>query len=133
MIDEVVTYYKLFDKYKDEEDINIIHHLLPCYENNQYQILKDKDKIIGFINWAYLNNNIQNKFMENAIINRFEWNCGKNIWIINYLSFETKLFSKWLKHQAIKHFGLNQKLHWLRVKDNDIKAKSFITKEYWHG
>ena len=84
MIDEVVPYYKLFDKYKDEEDINIIHHLLPSYENNQYQILKDKDKIIGFINWAYLNNNVQNKFMENAIINRFEWNCGKNIWTVSY-------------------------------------------------
>jgi len=49
MIDEVVPYYKSFNKYKDTNDIDIIHHLLPCYENNQYQILKDKDKIIGLL------------------------------------------------------------------------------------
>ncbi len=133
MINEVVSYYKLFDRYKNESSENIEHHLLPCYENNQYEILRDSNSIVGFINWAYLNNNIQNKFMETAIINRFEWDCGKNIWIINYLSFETRLFSKWLKKQAIEHFGLNQKLHWLRVKDKSIIEKSFITKEYWNG
>ena len=61
--------------------------VLPALQLNQYRLLHDNGKPVGYVSWAYLRKEIARAFVEdNAIIPLEEWNCGEMIWSIDFIA-----------------------------------------------
>ena len=58
-INKIINLYYLFPKYKNNTYQELFYHILPSLKLNQYKLFEDKDGVFGFVNWAYLNNDIE--------------------------------------------------------------------------
>ena len=110
--------FKRFDKYSYEE---LVKMLTPSLNLDQYQIHRVGNQDVGFTNWAYLSDNVEERFKLISKIKSNEWNCGNNIWVMQFLA----------KSNAIQIF------YWLKDYFKSIKepiktysTKGGIKKEY---
>lgn len=131
---EVISLYKKFDKYKDLTREDLYYHILPSFKLNQYKIHKDKNTMIAFTNWAYLNKDVENRFILTGLIEDNEWKSGNNLWHIDTVCVKniTKVMA-WTKKHFAKTLGLNQPINWLRISnDNKVYRKTTrFTKRSW--
>ena len=58
-IDEIIFFYKSFNKYKNYNYNELYNFLYPSYQFKQFKIFKNKE-IYGFVNWAFVNENAKN-------------------------------------------------------------------------
>jgi hemolysin-activating ACP:hemolysin acyltransferase len=80
---EVISLYKRFDRYKDLTREDLYYHILPSFKLNQYKIHKDKNDMIAFTNWAYLDKDAENRFISTGILEGKDWKSGDNVWHID--------------------------------------------------
>ena len=79
--DEVISLYYNFDKYKKNTYPELYYHILPSINLNQYKIFKDDKGIFGFVNWAYLNEDVEKAYVTTSKIYKNEWKSGVNLWL----------------------------------------------------
>jgi len=112
---ELISFFKKFEQYKNYTDQNIQDHLKASLQLNQYKIFKDTE-IIGFVNWAFLNDICKEKFVHHAIIDETNWNCGNNLCFANFVcSKNIRDMINWCK----EYFGKELKY------DNAVWIKAF--------
>jgi len=137
MLDEletILSLYRKFDRYNKYTDKELLFHVLPSYELNQYKIHKQGDEVIAFINWAFLNKDAENQFILTGEINPNDWKSGNNLWHIDFICVKNfKDIMAKTKRNCLNLIGLNKPTHWLRInKDNKIYRKvTRFTKETW--
>jgi len=128
---EVINLYKQFNRYKENTYEEIYNHILPSINHNYYKIFKN-DKIYGFANWAFVNENTQNKFIQTGVIDN--WNCGDIMLHIDFIATKNvKQIMNWLKDNCAKFLGLNKTIYWVRLSD-DNKVRKIMkqtTKDSW--
>ena len=54
-MDNIINFYKTFNKYKNNSNEDLHYHILPSMNCRQYKIFEDANGIYGFVNWAFLN------------------------------------------------------------------------------
>ena len=52
-LNDVISLYKEFDKYKDDTREELYYHLLPSFKFGQYKTFKENNNVVAFTNWAY--------------------------------------------------------------------------------
>lgn len=128
---EVINLYKQFNRYKENSYEELYNHILPSINHNYYKIFKD-DKIYGFANWAFVNENTQYKFIQTGVIDN--WNCGDIMLHIDFIATKNvKQIMNWLKKSATKKYGINKQFKWIRLdKKNKVrKIMTVKTKDSW--
>jgi len=120
MIEDVIGLFKQFEKYQNQSTRQLERYLQPSIELNQYRMFYDEYSIVGFVNWAYLHNLVQERFRLTGKIKHTEWNSGNNLWLIDILSIHnTFAMMRWVYNYFKKELKINNSINWVRV-DNGV-------------
>ena len=115
-MNELINLFHKFDKYKNQSSKQLEKHLQPSIKLNQYKKFYDKNELIGFVNWAYIHNLVENRFKETGKIKHSEWQSGNNLWLIDILSIKnTFVMMRWVYNHFKKQLDVNNSINWLRV------------------
>ena len=130
----IISVYRHFEKYNHLSYKQIVDIILPSYNLGQYQIHKDKNEVIGFTNWAFLNDIVEFRFKTTGMLKPSQWNCGDNLWHIETLAKRNlKEIMSWTKNHFTSLYGYDKPIKWLRVRDEKIvKQQVRHTKPSWN-
>jgi hemolysin-activating ACP:hemolysin acyltransferase len=117
---DVINLFKQFDRYKNQTDNQLSSYLLPSIKLNQFKKFYDNNKLVGFVNWAYLHDLVEKRFKQTGKIKSNEWNSGSNLWLIEIVSIKnTFSMMRWVYNYFRKQLKVDHSINWLRV-DSDI-------------
>ena len=130
----IISVYRHFEQYNKYTYGQIANHILPSYNLGQYQLHRDKGEIIGYTNWALLNDIVEHRFMKTGQLKPNEWNFGNNLWHIETLAKRNlKEIMSWTKDHFTNLYGYEKPIKWIRVKDDKIvKHQVRYTKPSWN-
>ena len=129
----VVHLYRQFPKFDKYTYEDLVKMITPSLNLDQYQIHKVGNEDIGFTNWAYLSDTVEQRFKLTGKLKPNEWNCGKNIWHIETVAkSHLRQIMKWTKEYFREKLELNQSIKWLRIKDHNIYRRSEKYKREFH-
>ena len=80
-INKIIRLYKYFPKYQQNSYSDLFYHILPSLQANQFKVFEDKDGVYGFVNWAYLNKDVEKAYVTSSKIYKNEWKSGVNLWL----------------------------------------------------
>ena len=130
---DIIELYRKFDMYKDYNDAELRLHLFPCLNLDQNRKHYVDGKLVGFTNWAFLSDKAQARFKQTGLIEKSDWKSGNHLWHIDTVA-ESNLedIISWTNHYFTNKFGINKKINWLRIKNNQIVRKvTRTTKDNW--
>lgn len=128
-INKIINLYYLFPKYQNNTYQELFYHILPSLKLNQYKLFEDKDGVFGFVNWAYLNNDIEKEYIKNSKIYKNEWKSGVNLWLYDIVIIrKSKEVMSWVYNYFKKLLKTNESISWLRL-DKDDKVYR-VAKKY---
>ena len=128
-IQSIINLYKNFDKYKNYSHDEIFLHVLPSIKLKQYKLHYEKNQLIGFSNWAFLDKKEEEDFRE---INHSQWCSGNRVWLVDILAKKNMLeIADWTRQHFTQLLGCNKKVRWLRIYDDKIIQKQVITKRHF--
>ena len=111
-IQQIISLYKEFDRYKDYTREELYYHILPSIKLKQYKIIKENNKVVSFANWAYLSNASEQEFKETKDFSDNFWKSGDNPWVIDVVSkINGAKITHWLRHNF-------KKVNWMRSNNN---------------
>jgi hemolysin-activating ACP:hemolysin acyltransferase len=117
---EVIGLYYNFDKYKKNTYDELYHHILPSINLNQYKIFKDDKGIFGFVNWAYLNEDVEKAYVTTSKIYKNEWKSGVNLWLYDIVILrKSNEVMSWVYNYFKKLLKTNESISWLRLNKQD--------------
>ena len=129
----VVHLYRQFPKFDKYTYSDLVKMITPSLNLDQYQIHKVGNEDIGFTNWAYLSDTVEQRFKLTGKLKPNEWNCGKNIWHIETVAkSHLRQIMKWTKEYFRGKLDVNQSIKWLRIKDHNIYRRSEKYKREFH-
>jgi hemolysin-activating ACP:hemolysin acyltransferase len=128
----IIELYQRFSKYKNNTYQELYQHITPSMNLNQYKVFEDDQGTYGFVNWAYVNEKVENNFLNTGIVEN--WNCGNIMLHIDFIAKKNiRQIMSWLKNNSAKNLGLNQTIHWARLSNNN-KIRTVMkqnTKDSW--
>jgi len=128
----IIELYQKFSKYKNNTYQELYQHITPSMNLNQYKVFQDEQGTYGFVNWAYVNETVENNFLNTGIVEN--WNCGNIMLHIDFIAKKNiRQIMSWLKNNSAKNLGLNQTIHWARLSNNN-KIRTVMkqnTKDSW--
>tara|TARA_R110000751_G_scaffold58471_4_gene123371 strand:- start:671 stop:1078 length:408 start_codon:yes stop_codon:yes gene_type:complete len=128
----IINLYKQFDKYKDNSDDEILSHIYPSLELNQYKIHKENGRIYGFSNWAFLSKEEEDYLLEKNRVYQEAWNSGDIVWHMDIVAKNNvKQIMEWTKQHFTQLLGFNQRVKWLRIHNDKIIPKEILTKRHF--
>tara|TARA_R110000803_G_scaffold167686_1_gene230946 strand:- start:1547 stop:1951 length:405 start_codon:yes stop_codon:yes gene_type:complete len=128
-MDNIINFYKTFNKYKNNSNEDLYYHILPSMNCKQYKIFEDNNGIYGFVNWAFLNKEEEDHYKTKAIIKKDKWQSGSNLWLYDILiSKNPKEVMGWVYNHFKDYLKVNQCINWLRLDDNNNIYR--ISKKY---
>ena len=125
LYDITVAYglYKLFPRYKDHTFEDVLQHIAPSVNLNQYKIHYRNELPYAFTNWAFLNKDAEKRFMTTAELNPEDTICVDDV----------KSVMKWTKQHFTNLLGYNKPVKWLRITDDEVitRVVTRYTKEHY--
>jgi hemolysin-activating ACP:hemolysin acyltransferase len=116
-----VHLFRQFPRYDTLKYEDIVKKIIPSLNLDQYQIHRVDGKDIGFTNWAYLSDAVEERFKLTGKLKANEWNSGSNIWHIETIAKSNlREIMSWTKEYFRDKLEVDQCVKWLRVKDNNI-------------
>ena len=126
---EVISLYYNFDKYKKNTYPELYYHILPSINLNQYKIFKDDKGIFGFVNWAYLNKDVEKAYVTSSKIYKNEWKSGVNLWLYDIVILrKSNEVMSWVYNYFKKLLKTNESISWLRLNKQDQVYR--VSKKY---
>jgi len=111
---QIISLYKSFDKYKEFTREDLYYHILPSIKLNQYKTIKENNKVVSFANWAFLDNISEKEYKKTGDVSNKSWKSGSNPWVIDVVSQTNGgKITHWLRH-------FFKKVNWIRS-DNNFK------------
>ena len=115
---KVIELYRKFSKYNSYTDRELAKSIIPSLSLSQYKKHYDNGKLIGFTNWANVDNKTELYFLNTGIIKN--WDCGNIMLHVDFVATKKiKNIMKWLKNNAVNSMGLNKNIHWIRLNNNN--------------
>lgn len=131
----VVHLYRQFSKFDKYTYSDLVKMITPSINLDQYQIHRIGNQDIGFTNWAFLSDNVEQRFKLTGKLKSNEWNCGNNVWHIETVAkSHLREIMKWTKEYFRTKLEINQPIKWLRVADDStIYRRSMKFKREFHN
>ena len=132
-MNDIITLFKSFDKYKDNTTEELKQHIEPSIINNQYQVFQDEDGVYGFVNWAFLNKEIEDSYKLTGKLNMYNWKCGDKLWLYDIvISRNPRTVMSWVYNYFKAYLDVNESINWLRLdtKDNVYRVASKFKREF---
>jgi cytolysin-activating lysine-acyltransferase len=125
--------YRQFSKFDKYTYSDLVKMITPSLNLDQYQIHRVGNQDIGFTNWAFLSDNVEQRFKLTGKLKSNEWNCGNNVWHIETVAkSHLREIMKWTKEYFRTKLEINQPIKWLRIKDHNIYRRSEKYKREFH-
>ena len=108
---EIISLYKNFDKYNEYTREELYYHILPSIKLNQFKIIKEKNKVVSFANWAYLDKDSEIEYKKTGDFSNDFWKSGDRPWVIDVVSkVNGSKIMHWLRHnfKKVKWIKLNK-------------------------
>jgi len=129
----IVHLYRQFSKFDKYTYSDLIKMITPSINLDQYQIHRVGNQDVGFTNWAFLSDTVEQRFKLTARLKANEWNCGNNVWHIETVAkSHLREIMKWTKEYFRTKLEINQPIKWLRIKDRNIYRRSEKYKREFH-
>ena len=137
MLDDIkiiISLYRKFDRYNRYSDKSLFFHILPSYQLKQYKLHKQGDEVIGFTNWAFLNNEAEKRIISGISLLPTDWNSGDNVWHIDTVCVKNiRKVMSWTKEYFKTILKVGQCLNWVRIDaNNNIYRRSTKFKREFH-
>ena len=117
----IVHLFRQFPRYDKLTYADIVKKITPSLNLDQYQIHRVNGQDVGFTNWAYLSDTVEERFKLTGKLKSNEWNSGDNIWHIETVAkSHLREIMSWTKEYFRNKLNVDQPIKWLRVKDNNI-------------
>ena len=130
----IVHLYRQFPKYDKFTYQQLTEMITPSLNLDQYQIHRIGNEDVGFTNWAFLSDNVEQRFKLIGKLKPKEWNCGDNIWVMQVVAkSNVKEIMKWVKDYFRDKIEVNESVKWIRAdKDFQIYRRSEKYKREFH-
>jgi len=120
-LNQVISLYKKFDRYKDNTREELFYHLLPSFKVSQYKTIKEDKKVVAFANWAMLNKKAEDEYLKTGNFADDAWQSGFRVWIIDVVSQGKGVkIVNWLRNYFKKFMLKGEVVKWMRS-DNNYK------------
>ena len=117
---DIINLYKQFDKYKNNTDKDLSNHILPSIQCKQYKKFEDDKGIYAFVNWAFLNNTVENNYKTTGRLYKHQWQSGKNVCLYDIIIIrKAKTVMKWVYNYFKDYLNVNESINWIRLDNND--------------
>ena len=117
----IIHLYRQFPKYDKFTYKKLTEMITPSLNLDQYQIHRIGNEDVGFTNWAYLSDNVEQRFKLIGRLKPNEWNCGDNIWVMQIVAkSNVKEIMKWVKDYFRDKIEVNESVKWIRA-NNDFQ------------
>ena len=128
-INKIIRLYKYFPKYQQNSYSDLFYHILPSLQANQFKVFEDKDGVYGFVNWAYLNKDVEKAYVTSSKINKNEWKSGVNLWLYDIVILrKSKEVMSGVYNYFKKLLKTNESISWLRLNKQDQVYR--VSKKY---
>ena len=130
----VVHLYRQFPKFDQYTYEDLVKMITPSLNLDQYQIHRIGNQDVGFTNWAFLSDTVEQRFKLSLRLKDNEWNCGNNIWVMQILAkSHAKEIMRWVKNYFRDKIEVNESVKWIRADDKfNIYRKSEKFKREFH-
>ena len=130
----IIHLYRQFPKYDKFTYKQLTEMITPSINLDQYQIHRIGNEDVGFTNWAFLSDNVEQRFKLIGKLKPNEWNCGDNIWVMQVVAkSNVKEIMKWVKDYFRDKIEVNESVKWIRAdKDFQIYRRSEKYKREFH-
>jgi cytolysin-activating lysine-acyltransferase len=130
----IIHLYRQFPKYDKFTYKQLTEMITPSVNLDQYQIHRIGTEDVGFTNWAFLSDNVEQRFKLIGKLKPNEWNCGDNIWVMQVVAkSNAKEIMKWVKDYFRDKIEVNESVKWIRAdKDFQIYRRSEKYKREFH-
>ena len=119
-INKIIRLYKYFPKYQQNSYSDLFYHILPSLQANQFKVFEDKDGVYGFVNWAYLNKDVEKAYVTSSKIYKNEWKSGVNLWLYDIVILrKSNEVMSWVYNYFKKLLKTNESISWLRLNKQD--------------
>ena len=131
--DEIIKFYRQFDRYDHVTYEELYNQISPCIRLDQYRLFKNRGLIIGFTNWAFVNDRVLDRFMDKGQLGTQDWNSGfKMLWLELISQDHMDTMMSWMKDYSVNLLGENVRIYWVRSQQDKIMKKMKIrTKNSW--
>ena len=117
----IIHLYRQFPKYDKFTYQQLTEMITPSLNLDQYQIHRIGNQDVGFTNWAFLSDNVEQRFKLIGKLKTNEWNCGYNIWVMQVVAkSNVKEIMKWVKDYFRDKIEVNESVKWIRA-NNDFQ------------
>ena len=128
-INKIIRLYKYFPKYQQNSYSDLFYHILPSLQANQFKVFEDKDGVYGFVNWAYLNKDVEKAYVTSSKIYKNESKSGENLWLYDIVILrKSKEVMSWVYNYFKKLLKTNESISWLRLNKQDQVYR--VSKKY---
>lgn len=131
--DEIIQFYRQFARYDHVSYEELYNQISPCVRLDQYRLFKNKGQIIGFTNWAFVNDRVLDRYLERGQIGTQDWQSGfKMLWVELISEHHMDRMMEWMKDYSVNLLGENVRIYWIRSNSEQIRKKMKIrTKHHW--
>ena len=124
---EIVKLYRKFSKYDSYTDREIAIAIIPSLSLNQYKIFEDEyGDIYAFTNWAFLNKEVEEKFLKTGVLENVDWQSGDICWhieTVNTTPNKIKEIYKYTAKRLADDIGKDKYCNWIRVNNLGTEIK----------
>ena len=133
LLDIMGLYKDHYPSWANETIKDIYIHIYPSLVLGQYSINRDNDGMYGFTNWAFLDENTEQKFLDEKSLDVNDWKTGDRTWVIDTIYTKEHNVMKFNKTFFTHLLGPGKTVQWLRLAPNGLIRNHFkvITKEHW--
>ena len=131
--DELITFLRGFDRFAGISYEDLYQMISPSVRNGQHKIFRDVTGITGFCNWAFVNEQVLDRFLETGALSTLDWQSGlKMLWVEVVTNGDMDTMMSWMKNYSVNLLGENVRIYWIRSQGEHIRKKMKIrTKRNW--
>jgi len=119
-IKDAIRLYKEQEIWKHMTTKELAEYLIPCVALNQYHIFRYENTGVAYAitNWAFLSDVAVEKFKKTGMIEKFDWDSGKNVWHIDTINNHKGKINdiyKWTAFNFLKTLPEDTEVNWIRL------------------
>ena len=127
-LQEVIRLYQDQYIWQHMTQRELADYLVPCIALNQYHIFRYETTGVAyaFTNWAFMSDESEKRFKETGVIEKFDWDSGKNVWhidTINNHNGKINQIYKWTAENFLKILPEETEVNWIRLTKSGDKIK----------
>ena len=127
-LQEVIKLYQDQYIWQHMSQRELADYLVPCIALNQYHIFRYDNTGVAyaFTNWAFMSDEAEKRFKETGVIEKFDWDSGKNVWHIDTINNHNGKINeiyKWTAENFLKILPEETEVNWIRLTKSGDKIK----------